>query len=178
MALSRQLRAWHTRLRDEMIKHGFSPSKHDPCLFFRGKEEMRVYVLIHVDDALIFGNRSGVVEARKSICQMFDVKELGPAHCFPRIRIERTISGGYFLSQPKNISDMLQRFAMSDATAKPTPFPVGISLSKTGGNELPLGNQYQALVSSSFILQLNTRPEISHANGILSRFMSCPTDRH
>jgi hypothetical protein len=67
---------------------------------------------------------------------------------------------------------------MSDATSKPTPFPVGISLSKTGGNELPPDNQYQALVGSLIYLAVNTRPDISHAVGVLSRFMSCPTDRH
>jgi hypothetical protein len=73
---------------------------------------------------------------------------------------------------------MLQRFAMSGATTKNTSFPVGISLSKTGGNELPPDNQYQALVGSLIYLAVNTRPVISHAVGVLSRFMPCPTDKH
>lgn len=44
----------------------------------------------------------------------------------------------------------------------------------------PLGpdNFYQALVGSLLYLSANTRPNISHACGILSRFMSCPTDQH
>jgi hypothetical protein len=33
-------------------------------------------------------------------------------------------------------------------------------------------------VGSLIYLAVNTQPDISHAVGVLSRFMSCPTDRH
>jgi hypothetical protein len=55
---------------------------------------------------------------------------------------------------------------------------VGQKLSKRLGNPLPPSNLYQALVGSLLYLSVNTRPDISHSVGILSRFMSCPTDLH
>jgi transposase InsO family protein len=176
--LKQAARAWHEKLRDQMIEHGFSPSKHEPCLFFRGRGDERVYVVIHVDDALIFGKPAAVSKAKQSISQMFEVKDLGSVRYFLGISIQRTEAGGYSLSQPKYVTDMLQRFGMTDATTKPTPLPVGLSLSKDIGEELPPENQYQALVGSLIYLAVNTRPDISHAVGILSRFMSSPTDKH
>jgi hypothetical protein len=178
--LKQAARAWHDKLRDEMLKHGFTPCKHEPCLFFRGQGDMRVYVVIHVDDALIFGQRPAISKAKESISAMFDVKDLGPVSYFLGISIQKTESGGYSLSQPKYVSDLLESFGMTDATTKPTPFPVGISLSKPTEDDLvlPPDNQYQALVGSLIYLAVNTRPDISHAVGILSRFMSCPTDKH
>ena len=43
--------------------------------------------------------------------------------------------------------------------------------------DLP-GTMYRELVGSLMYLSCNTRPDISHAVGLLSRFMSMPTDRH
>jgi Reverse transcriptase (RNA-dependent DNA polymerase)/Integrase core domain/GAG-pre-integrase domain len=176
--LKQAARAWHEKLREQMIKHGFTPSQHDPCLFFRGDGEWRVYIVIHVDDALIFGKPHAGAKAKQSVSQMFDIKDLGPVRYFLGISIQRNASGGYSLSQSKYVNDMLHRFGMTDAATKPTPLPVGLSLSRTLGTALPPDNQYQALVGSLIYLAVNTRPDISHAVGILSRFMSCPTDQH
>jgi hypothetical protein len=139
---------------------------------------MRVHVVIHVDDALIVGTRTGISEANNSISKMFDVRDLGPVRYFLGTSIHRNKSGGYSLSQPKYVQDMLHGFGMNDATTKPTPLPVGLSLSQDIGQKLPQDNQYQALVGSLIYLAVNTRPDISHAVGILSRFMACPTDKH
>lgn len=53
-------RVWHAKLRDEMMKQGLLPSKNEPCLFLRGAGAARVYVMVHVDDALIIGKRPAV----------------------------------------------------------------------------------------------------------------------
>lgn len=34
--LKQAARAWFAKLRSSMLEHGFTPSKHEPCLFFRG----------------------------------------------------------------------------------------------------------------------------------------------
>jgi hypothetical protein len=67
---------------------------------------------------------------------------------------------------------------MADCKPCLTPLPIGAQLSKYDGAPLPPDNQYSALVGSLIYLAVNTRPDISHAVGILSRFMSCPTDTH
>ena len=176
--LKQAAREWYAKLRTEMRKHGFTPSKHEPCLFFRGSAATRVYVMVHVDDALVIGAQKPVSDAKNAISQMFDIKDLGKAKHFLGMNIQRNQDGGYTLSQPKFIKDMLERFRMSEATPKPTPLSVGLKLSKHDGEELPEGNQYQALVGCLLYASVNTRPDIAHACGILSRFMSCPKQPH
>ena len=176
--LKQAARAWFAKLRTSMIDHGFTPSKHEPCLFFKGEGNHRVYVMVHVDDALVAGSRNQVNDAKRSMASMFEVKDMGPAHHYLGMTITRHEDGGYSLTQPRYVEDMLRRFSMSDCKQAVTPLPVGQKLSKGMGNELPAGNLYQALVGSLLYLSVNTRPDISHACGILSRFMSCPTQTH
>jgi hypothetical protein len=101
-----------------------------------------------------------------------------PVRYFLGISIHRNNSSGYSLSQPKYVQDMLHRFGMTDATTKPAPLPVGLSLYQDIRQKIPQDNQYQAFVGFLIYLAADTRPDISHAVGILSRFMACPTDKH
>jgi histone deacetylase 1/2 len=176
--LKQAARAWHEKLRDEMINHGFTPSKHEPCLFTRGAGADKVYVMVHVDDALVVGNKCSVKQAKQSIATMFDIKDLGKASYFLGMLVQQNADGGYSLMQPKYVADLLVRFGMTDCKTCPTPLPIGTHLSKDDGEVLNDDHPYQALVGSLIYLAVNTRPDISHAVGILSRFMSCPTDKH
>ena len=115
--LKQAARAWFAKLRESMIEHGFTPSKHEPCLFTRGHGAERVDVVVHVDDALIAGKRPAINDAKGDMGKMFEVKDLGPASHFLGMSIERQADSGYSLTQPKYVDDMLQRFEMS--TCKP-----------------------------------------------------------
>jgi hypothetical protein len=161
-----------------MIHHGFTPSKHEPCLFFRGSGSDRVYVMVHVDDALLVGSTQAVRVAKRDMQKMFDTKDMGAARHFLGMTITRHEDGGYSLTQPKYVEDMLERFNLSEAKPVATPLPVGLKLSKDAGEALPQDTPYQALVGSLLYLSVNTRPDISHALGQLSRFMSCATNQH
>ena len=80
--LMQAARAWHMKLRGELLRMGFTPSDADPCLFFKGNEERRVYILVHVDDGLIVGRRTEVQAAMVAIASAFDVKDIGEASFF------------------------------------------------------------------------------------------------
>jgi hypothetical protein len=176
--LKQSARQWHAKLREEMMAHGFVPSKHEPCLFLKTEQTGPVYVMVHVDDALIIGNRAAVNRAKQLMQSMFDIKDMGVASFFLAMKITRREAGGYSLEQPRYVHDMLNRFHMADCNPVSTPLPVGLNLSRYDGELLPPGHQYQALVGSLIYLAVNTRPDISHAVGILSRFMAYPTTAH
>lgn len=176
--LKQAARAWHAKLREEMQKYGFIPSYTDPCFFYRGTASTRVYVLIHVDDALVVGKKKSLLEAKKTIASMFDIKDLGPASYFLGMLITKNADGGYSLSQPRYVKDILTSFRMEQCKPCPTPLELGAKLIKSDQNLLPDPTRYMALVGKLIYLAVNTRPDISHAVGILSRFMSCPTKTH
>jgi hypothetical protein len=176
--LKQAARAWHDKLRREMLNHGFKPSRHEPCLFIRGEGANKVFVVVHVDDALVVGEAPAVKDAKRLIGSVFDIKDMGHASYYLGMHIKKNADGGYSLLQPKYVADLLLRFNMTDCKPCSTPLPIGTQLSKFEGAPLSPDNQYAALIGSLIYLAVNTRPDISHAVGILSRFMSCPTDTH
>jgi hypothetical protein len=53
-------RVWYQRLTTELTKLGFTQSLADPCLYFKGSGADVLYLLVHVDDAVIVGKESEV----------------------------------------------------------------------------------------------------------------------
>ncbi len=47
---------WNTKFNGFLIKFGFTRSKHDPCVYFRRREEEILILIIWVDDGLICSN--------------------------------------------------------------------------------------------------------------------------
>jgi hypothetical protein len=117
--------------------------------------------------------------AKQLMKTMFEIKDMGKASYFLGMTITRHSDGGYSLDQPRYVLDMLTRLQMAD-DCRPacTPIHVGLKLSRYDGELLPPDHQYQALVGSLIYLAVNTRPDISHADGIFSRFMAYPTTSH
>ncbi|KOC58648.1 Retrovirus-related Pol polyprotein from transposon TNT 1-94, partial [Habropoda laboriosa] len=46
-------RSWHGRLDKELKTFGLIPSRADPCLYYQGRGEDILIVLVYVDDILI-----------------------------------------------------------------------------------------------------------------------------
>jgi len=74
-------------------------------------------------------------------------------------------------SNPGHIMALLQAFGRDTCTPNKTANSSGVKLRKTGENLLPDGNRYADLFGSLLYLSTTTRPDISFAVGLLSRFM-------
>jgi hypothetical protein len=46
---------------------GFKPMREDPCVWMRGKGDMKVYVCAHVDDLLIVGKPDAVRQLKNDM---------------------------------------------------------------------------------------------------------------
>lgn len=175
--LKQAARAWHAKLLEALVSMGFTASEADPCMFYKGEGEERVYILIYVDDGIIVGKPKTVQAALAAIAGAFDIKEAGKVTYFLGLQIQRDREQGkIWLGQPKYARDTLERFGMTDCKAMTHPMDVNLHLSRS---ELPeLDVPYSELVGSLLYLTVNTRPDLAYPVGVLSRFVANPQDAH
>jgi hypothetical protein len=137
-----------------------------------------VFLLVHVDDCLVVGNSAGVTHAKDLIKSLFDVKDLGPASIFLGLTVVRDRAvRKLWLGQPRYVQSMQEQFNLVGCRPRVAPLDTGTQLSKDG-EMLPPDTPYSALVGSLLYLATSTRPDISHAVGMLSRFVSSPRVEH
>jgi hypothetical protein len=80
--LKQAARMWNEKLCKELTGFGYVQSQTDPCLFFKGSGANVVYLLIHVDDAIIVGPKPSIDEAKAALASVFDIKDMGLASYF------------------------------------------------------------------------------------------------
>jgi Reverse transcriptase (RNA-dependent DNA polymerase) len=137
-----------------------------------------MYVLVHVDDCLIVGSIAGVSHAKGIVKTLFEVKALGPVGVFLGLDVVRDRSAHkLWLGQPRYVQSMLEEFNMTDCKPRVSPLDTGLQLSKDG-DLLTADAPYSALIGSLLYLATSTRPDIAHAVGMLSRFVSSPRVEH
>jgi hypothetical protein len=91
-----------------------------------------------------------------------------------RNRDEKTI----MLSQEKYVQELVARFGMQDCKPAATPLQVnhGLKLPSTSEERVPGQERFPELLGGIMYLMVCTRPDISHAVSVLSRFIA--TERH
>src|ERR1044072_5404797 len=171
-------RAWFERLHQVLISLEFRPSKCDPSLFVYSHNNDVVYVLVYVDDIILTGSSSVLIQ--KFITQLdlqFSLKQLGTLSYFLGIEVNSTSQGGLLLTQQKYIRDLLNKVKMLDCKPISTPMVSSLRLSKTQGIPFTDPSLYRSIVGALQYLTI-TRPEISFSVNKVSQFMSNPLDPH
>ena len=122
---------------------------------------------------------------KQQLSKEFDMKDLGPAKKILGIQITRDKQRGFLqLSQADYINRVLQRFNMGDAKPVSTPLASHFRLSKDQSPQTEEERDFMAKVpyasaiGSLMYAMVCTRPDIGHAMGVVSRFMSNPGKAH
>jgi hypothetical protein len=112
---------------------------------------------------------SVIVAVKRILHDRFLMMDMGLLHFFLGLDISQNASG-IKLSQAKYAQYLLERFHMTDCKSALTPFLSGVRLED--GRETPLVNitLYRQIVGS-FLYLTHSRPDLSYAVGIVSRFM-------
>ncbi|XP_017191781.2 retrovirus-related Pol polyprotein from transposon RE1 [Malus domestica] len=110
-------RAWNDRFTSFLPSLGFQSTYSDSSLFVKIVGSDIVVLLLYVDDIIITGSSSPLIQqVIHSLTAEFDIKDLGALHYFLGIQVTKTAQG-LFLSQSKYIQDLLQKVEMMDAKA-------------------------------------------------------------
>ncbi|CAI7848459.1 unnamed protein product [Closterium sp. NIES-54] len=143
-------RQWYLKLRGVLEEIGFTPSSADHSLFMLGEGEQRSFMVVYVDDILIFSPSSDLVkEVMLKLQDKFKCKALGDVSFYLGLHIERDV----------------EKWCMRCVK--------GPEEESVGEEER---HRFHSLVGSLMYAAVNTRPDVAFATGQLARVVQCPNE--
>jgi hypothetical protein len=184
--LKQSPRQWYKRFDSFMLSHGFKRSEFDSCVYIKFVNGSPIYLLLYVDDMLIAAKSKKDIAALKSqLSSEFEMKDLGAAKKILGMEITRDRNSGLlFLSQQNYIKKVLHRFNMHDAKSVSTPIAPHFKLS---AEQCPSTDEYfeymsrvpySSAVGSLMYAMVCSRPDLSYAMSLVSRYMANPGKEH
>jgi hypothetical protein len=186
--LKQSPRQWYKRFDKFMTEHEYTHSQFDNCVYFRKLlDGSFIYLLLYVDDMLIASKSKVEIDRLKAQLKTeFEMKDVGEAKKILGMEIRRDRrKGTVCLTQTQYLNKILRRFGV-DGKTKPisTPlaphFKLSASMSPYTEEErkhiaqIPYANAVGALIYA----MVCTRPDISHAANMVSRYMHDPGKGH
>ncbi|CAI7815541.1 unnamed protein product [Closterium sp. NIES-53] len=166
-------RQWYLKLREVLEEIGFTPSMSDHSLFMLGEGEQRSFMVVYVDDILIFSPSFDLVKGvMLKLQDNFKCKALGDVNFYLRLHIERDVEKRSMrMHQRKYLEDLAANFGQSEGHVA-IPLPYGFKCVK-GSEEESSGEEerrrFHSLVGSLMYAAVNTRPDVTFATGQLAR---------
>ncbi|CAI7891813.1 unnamed protein product [Closterium sp. NIES-54] len=142
-------RQWYLKLRGVLEEIGFTPSSADHSLFMLGEGEQRSFMVVYVDDILIFSPSYDLVkEVMLKLQDKFKCKALGDINFYYGLHIKRDVEKRCMrVHQRKYLEALAANFGQSEGHVA-TPFPsgsTGMWVAKYLGQTLTIGLQYSAV---------------------------------
>ncbi|BBH05263.1 hypothetical protein Prudu_016603 [Prunus dulcis] len=159
-----------------MIEHRYWRTTSDHCVFVKIFHDGEfIILLLYVDDMLIVGQNSDKIsKLKKELRKSFAMKDKTNPRKNQKLR----------LSQESYIEKVLKRFNMDKEKSVSTPFPNHFKLSSKQSLTCEKEKEniamvpYSLAVGSLMYAMICTRPDITHAVGVVSRFLSKPCREH
>lgn len=172
-------RVWNKYLTDILVnKVGFTQSKVDECVFYRGS----VMYVLYTDDSILGGpNLKEIEQAIEDIkAAKLDITVEGDLQDFLGINIDRKADGSIELTQPHLVDQILEDLKMGDETkVKTTPAKVSTLLSRhTNSPDFDNSFNMRSVVGKLNYLEKGSRADIAYATHQIARFVSCPKREH
>jgi transposase InsO family protein len=180
--LKQSPRCFNKRFDSWLKDQGFRPTMADPCLYFRKQGETVILISIHVDDQLIASNnRPELDRFKKQLNSEFECSDSGPASYFLGFNIIRdrkncTLS----ISQQHYFEALLEKFNMLDCNPTQSPLPTTFKPVPATDTEFDEARSlpYAQLVGAILYASTVSRPDLSHAASVLSRYISKWSKNH
>ncbi|KAE8692332.1 hypothetical protein F3Y22_tig00110840pilonHSYRG00095 [Hibiscus syriacus] len=153
--LKQSPRQWYKRFDKFMIGQKYTISKYDHCVYLcKLQDGSYIYLLLYVDDMLIASrSQTEIAKLKTQLNKEFEMKDLGEAKKILGMEISRDKNWGDFLGASMSPKDDAEREYMS---------------------KVP----YASDVGSLMYAMVCTRPDISQAVGVVSRYMHDPGKEH
>ncbi|KAM1936807.1 hypothetical protein ACFX15_014034 [Malus domestica] len=172
--LKQASRSWNIRFDTEIKTFGFTQNEDDNCVYQKVVGEAVVFLVLYVDDILLFGNDTAILSSVKVwLSKTFHMKDLGDASYVLGIKLYRDRSRKLIgLSQSMYIDKVLSRFQMEQSKKGFLPVRHGIHLSKSMEPKTPEEIRqmnmipYASAIGSLMYAMICTMPDITYAVSI------------
>ncbi|KAH9679155.1 hypothetical protein KPL71_026007 [Citrus sinensis] len=178
--LKQSPRQWYLRFDKFMAENSFQRCSYDCCVYHKDLiDGDKIYLLLYVDDMLIACKHMDQIdELKKQLKNAFEMKDLGAAKKILGVELLRDSKKGILkLSQHCYIKKVLERFEMVDSKPVQTPLSAHFRLScnqcpRTENEKAEMSTTpYSSVVGCLMYAMVLTRPDISHAVSVVSRYM-------
>lgn len=160
-----------------MQSFGFINNYNDYSLFTYSKAGIFLALLVYVDDDIITGTSTKVIqEVKEFINCKFKIKDLGTLKNFLGIEVARD-STRIFINQRKYALDLLTEACLLACKPSALPMDTKQKLSLSTPSLLEDPGPYRRLVGQ-LIYPTVTRPDLAYLVHVLSQFMGRPTVDH
>jgi hypothetical protein len=176
--LKQSPRQWYKKLRQWLLYQGWQVSQYDECVFL--KKDPFLIITIYVDDINIFGpDKEAIEQFKLDIAKTFKITDEGVVSWYLGMQINITPEGVH-LHQSAYTQQILNRFGLGNVKASHTPLDASTKLTEeTHATVDPsFQHNYQSKVGSLNYDQTKTRPDISFAVSLISRYSKNPNQHH
>ena len=174
-------RVFNKYLTRKLVKDvGLKQSKHDECVFYRGKT---MYVL-YTDDSILAGpDESEIEQIIKDMKKAkLDITIEGDLQDFLGVNIDRKPDGTIHLTQPQLIDQILDDLRMNhDEKVKPKSTPAKSSVILFSHLDSPAFDKsfnYRSVIGKLNYLERGTRSDIAYITHQCARFLTNPRKEH
>ena len=184
--LKQASRSWNLRFDEKIKEFGFIKNEDEPCVYRKASGSTISFLILYVDDILIIGNNIPMLEEIKHwLGSCFAMKDLGEVAYILGIKIYRDRSKRLLgLSQSTYIDKVMARFSMENSKKGGVPIAKGTVLNKSQSPATDIETKhmqaipYASAIGSIMYAMLCTRPDVSYALSMTSRFQQSPGVAH
>lgn len=168
-------RAWYSRIDEHLVSLGFVKSLSESTLYVKHKGADTLIISLYVDDLLIMGSNSTLVEKfKQEMMDVFEMTDLGLMTFFLGMEIKQA-EHEVFICQKKYSKEILKKFRLEECKEVSIPMNQKEKLCKEDGTDKVDEGYFRSLIGCLMYLTA-TRPDILNAVSILSRFMHCASE--
>lgn len=175
--LKKSPKYWNEKFDSVVISNGYIQSENDSCLYSKCDTSSKLYLLLYVDDILLFGTDEREVEHIKHILtKNFKMKDLGLDILieYLGINIQQNLNKGMtVINRTTYLKKVLNKFGMTHCKPASTPLDKNfdfVLLNRESSENAEIEFKCRRLVGSLIYAVSGTRPDVCASVCLLSRY--------
>lgn len=175
--LKQASRIWNQKFTEFLQKFQFKACASDNCVFVGSIAGRKFFLAIWIDDGLVAATTDQDISELILFLQREFAIKVADGSFFVGLQINRLSDGSIHLNQSTYAKKVLAKFNMMDAYPVDTPADANTKLLANLDGKLTVF-PYREAVGSLMYLAIATRPDISFAVGLASRYLNQPNENH